>query len=97
MSLGTAERQLLAEMPLHAITSVHGQDGLAERLAVEIAAFPPAGQQQVEQALALAARLHAADRRQREPYLNHYADLGIMPSWLEEPLVAAVRVAYRSA
>jgi hypothetical protein len=77
MSLGTAERQLLAEVPLHAITSVHGQDGLAERLAIEIAAFPPAGRHRVEQALALAARLHAADRRQREPYLNHVLRVAI--------------------
>jgi hypothetical protein len=77
MSLGTAERQLLAEMPLHAITSVRGQDGLAERLAIEIAAFPPAGRQRVEQAVALAARLHAADRRQREPYLNHVLRVAI--------------------
>jgi hypothetical protein len=42
MSLGTAERRLLAEMPLHAITSVHGELGLRERLAIEIAGFPPA-------------------------------------------------------
>jgi hypothetical protein len=80
MSLGAAERQLLAEMPLHAITSVHGQDGLAERLAMEIAAFPLADRDRVERALALAARLHSADRRQREPYLNHYADFEIMPT-----------------
>ncbi len=30
--LGPAERRLLAGMPLHAITSVHGEAGLRERL-----------------------------------------------------------------
>ncbi len=71
MTLGTAERRLLAQMPLHAITSVHGEPGLRERLAIETASFPPADRDRVQQALALASRLHAADRRQREPYLNH--------------------------
>jgi hypothetical protein len=28
LDLGSAERRLLAEMPLHAITSVHGEAGL---------------------------------------------------------------------
>jgi hypothetical protein len=42
MTLGTAERRLLARMPLHAITSVHGEPGLRERLAIETASFPPA-------------------------------------------------------
>jgi integrase len=69
--LGPAERRLLATMPLHAITSVHGEAGLRERLLIEIAEFPAADRAQAERALALAARLHAADRRQREPYLNH--------------------------
>ena len=31
---GAAERRLLAVMPLHAITSVHGEAGLRERLLV---------------------------------------------------------------
>ena len=39
-SLGAAERRLLPTMPLHAITSVHGQAGLRERLLLEIARFP---------------------------------------------------------
>ena len=30
--LDAAERRLLARMPLHAITSVHGEAGLRERL-----------------------------------------------------------------
>jgi HD domain len=66
-----AERRLLAGMPLHAITSVYGEAGLRERLLMEIAQFPPADLGRVQDALTLASRLHAADRRQREPYANH--------------------------
>jgi hypothetical protein len=69
--LDPAERRLLAEMPLHAITSVHGQAGLRERLLIEIAKFPAADRGRTEDALALASRLAVADRRQREPYANH--------------------------
>jgi len=68
---GAAERRLLAQMPLHAVTSVHGQAGLGERLLMEIAQFPAAERARVGDALALASRLHARDRRQREPYMNH--------------------------
>jgi hypothetical protein len=75
--LGTAERRLLAEMPLHAITSVHGEAGLRERLAIEIEGFRPGDRERVEQALALASRLHAADRRQREPYVSHLLRVAI--------------------
>ncbi|HXZ66627.1 MAG TPA: HD domain-containing protein, partial [Streptosporangiaceae bacterium] len=77
MTLGPAERRLLARMPLHAITSVHGEPGLRERLAMEIAACPAAGRARVADALALASRLHAADRRQREPYVNHLLRVAI--------------------
>ena len=69
--LAPAERRLLAAMPLHAITSVHGEAGLRERLLMEIARFSPADQGRATDALALASRLHAADRRQREPYASH--------------------------
>jgi hypothetical protein len=69
--LGAAERRLLAQMPLHAVTSVHGEVGLRERLLIEIAQFPAADRARVGDALALASRLHAGDRRQREPYVNH--------------------------
>ena len=67
MRLDPAERRLLPGMPLHAITSVHGETGLRERLAIEIAQFPVADRGRTRDALALASRLHAADRRQREP------------------------------
>lgn len=58
-------------MPLHAITEVYGEQGLRERFAHEITRFPVADRATLEQALALAARLHADQRRVREPYLNH--------------------------
>ena len=66
-----AERRLLATMPLHAITSVHGQAGLRERLLMEIDRFPAADRDRARDAPALACRLHTADRRQREPCANH--------------------------
>jgi hypothetical protein len=66
-----AARSLLTTMPLHAITATYGEDGLRERFAAEITVFPAAAQDRLRRALELAARLHAADRRQREPYVNH--------------------------
>jgi (p)ppGpp synthase/HD superfamily hydrolase len=65
------ERQSLATMPLHAITASRGEAGLRERFALEIAGFPDGDRERIGRALELAARLHAADRRQREPYVNH--------------------------
>ena len=67
----TAERRLPAAMPLHAITTLHGEAGLQERFAIEIASFPDDDRRRAAQALELATRLHASDRRQREPYANH--------------------------
>ena len=58
-------------MPLHAITEVYGEPGLRDRFALELEQFPPADRERLEEALALAADLHADDRRIREPYLNH--------------------------
>ena len=75
--MNTAARRLLATMPLHAITTTYGEDGLRERFAQEIAVFGPADRRRLEQALALASRLHAADRRQREPYVNHLLRVAI--------------------
>jgi hypothetical protein len=71
VTLDPAERRLLARMPLHAITSVHGEPGLRERLGMEMAAFPASGRASAADALGLASRLHAGDRRQREPYVHH--------------------------
>ena len=70
-------RRLLATMPLHAITSTYGEPGLRARFAAEIETWPEAGQQRMNRALELAARLHAADRREREPYLNHLLRVAI--------------------
>jgi hypothetical protein len=65
-------RQLLSVMPLHAITAVYGEQGLRERFALETARLAePAARWQLKRALQLTARLHACDRRQREPYVNH--------------------------
>src|SRR6266566_4712195 len=63
--------RILAAMPLHAITATYGEDGLRKRFMMEITRFTDADQRQIEAALGLAAELHARDRRQREPYLNH--------------------------
>jgi len=69
--MSPSERRLLATMPLHAITALHGEAGLRERLAIEAGSFPSADRDRITRALDLAAHLHAHDRRQREPYLNH--------------------------
>jgi (p)ppGpp synthase/HD superfamily hydrolase len=58
-------------MRLHAITAVHGEDGLRERLLIEAARFPAVDRPRIEAALALMSRLHELDRRQREPYCCH--------------------------
>jgi (p)ppGpp synthase/HD superfamily hydrolase len=64
-------------MPLHAITEVYGEPGLRDRFRLELDAFPPADRRQLEQALELAGKLHADDRRVREPYLNHLLRVAI--------------------
>ena len=75
--MGPRERRLLAAMPLHAITALHGESGLRERLTIETAAFRAADRECIAQALDLASRLHAADRRQNEPYVNHLLRVAI--------------------
>jgi (p)ppGpp synthase/HD superfamily hydrolase len=77
MVMGPGEQRLLAAMPLHAITAVHGEEGLRERLAIETATFPAADRERITQALDLASRLHATDRRQNEPYVNHLLRVAI--------------------
>jgi hypothetical protein len=47
------------------------RSSLTDWPAIEIASFPTAHRHRVERALNLASRLHAADRRQREPYVSH--------------------------
>jgi (p)ppGpp synthase/HD superfamily hydrolase len=68
---------MLLSMPLHAITEVYGEAGLRDRFALELQELPPGDRRQLEEALELAARLHADDRRVREPYLNHLLRVAI--------------------
>ncbi|WP_213453426.1 HD domain-containing protein [Rhizomonospora bruguierae] len=70
-------RSYLMTMPLHAITEVYGEQGLRDRFAQEIEAFPEPGRARLLEALALASRLHRDDRRVREPYLNHLLRVAI--------------------
>jgi len=70
-------RQLVATMPLHAITSTYGEQGLRARFAAEAGTWPGPVQARLNRALDLAARLHAADRREREPYVNHLLRVAI--------------------
>ncbi len=70
-------QRLVATMPLHAITSTYGEPGLRDRFAAEVASWPEADRKRMEAALALAWPLHAADRRDREPYLNHLLRVAI--------------------
>jgi HD domain len=75
--MDSGRRRLLATMPLHAITSTYGEEGLRERFALEISSFSEADRARLERALDLAARLHSADRRDSEPYVNHLLRVAI--------------------
>jgi (p)ppGpp synthase/HD superfamily hydrolase len=75
--MDTGERRLVATMPLHAITSTYGEEGLRARFAAELEVWPEADQLRLNRALSLAAQLHAADRRAREPYVNHLLRVAI--------------------
>ncbi|WBB81042.1 HD domain-containing protein [Micromonospora sp. WMMD882] len=67
----------LGTMPMHAITEIHGEPGLLERFRLETLAFDPAARGRLTEALDLATELHRADRRVREPYLNHLLRVAI--------------------
>jgi (p)ppGpp synthase/HD superfamily hydrolase len=69
--------KMLLSMPLHAITEMYGEAGLRDRFALEVERFPAADRAQLNEALLLAAALHADDRRVREPYLNHLLRVAI--------------------
>jgi hypothetical protein len=72
-----APGSLLAGMPLHAITATYGEAGLRQRFTIEVQnSFAPL-RTRLSQALTLASRLHAGDRRQREPYVNHLLRVAI--------------------
>ncbi len=70
-------RRLVATMPLHAITSTYGEQGLRARFAAEAQTWPRPDQARLNRALDLAARLHSADRREHEPYVNHLLRVAI--------------------
>lgn len=67
----------LLSMPLHVVTEVYGEEGLRERLALELHRLPPAERSTVEDAACWAVDLHAGQRRTREPYLNHVLRVAI--------------------
>ena len=69
--------RMLLSMPLHAITEVYGESGLRDRFALELENLPGDDRAQLEEALTLASRLHAGDRRVREPYVNHLLRVAI--------------------
>ena len=75
--MDSGQRRLVAAMPLHAITSAYGEQGLRERFAAEIAPLPADDRDRLNRALDVAARLHAHDRREQEPYLNHLLRVAI--------------------
>jgi hypothetical protein len=75
--MDASQRRLVAAMPLHAITSVYGEEGLRARFEAEAKTLPADGRARAERALALAARLHAGDRREQEPYINHLLRVAI--------------------
>lgn len=70
-SMADVDGAYLLSLPLHTITEVYGEAGLRRRFALEIARFDQPTQDRLSRALRLADRLHADDRRVREPYLNH--------------------------
>jgi transcriptional regulator with XRE-family HTH domain len=71
-ALSETDLLMVAVMPLHAITARYGELGLRARFAAEIARLPgPGGRDGAGRALQLAGQLHAGDRRQDEPYVNH--------------------------
>jgi hypothetical protein len=75
--MDSGERKLVTTMPLHAITSTYGEEGLRARFAADIGTWPGPDRQRLNRALDLAARLHAADLRGREPYVNHLLRVAI--------------------
>ena len=94
--MDTGQRRLMAMMPLHAITSTYGEQGLRERFAIEIASWPEPDRRRLNQALDLAARLHAADRRGREPFPQSLLAVGrgnrVQRHRRHEPSLAGVHV-----
>ena len=71
------ERGQLKVMPLHAVTEVYGEAGLRVLFEVETEAFPEHERATLLRAERVASRLHAEDKRVREPYVNHLLRVAI--------------------
>lgn len=71
------ERGQLKVMPIHAVTEVYGEAGLRMLFEVEIEAFPDDERATLMRAERVASRLHAEDKRVREPYANHLLRVAI--------------------
>ncbi|MEY9887990.1 (p)ppGpp synthase/HD superfamily hydrolase [Catenulispora sp. MAP5-51] len=65
------ERGQLSVMPIHAVTEVYGEAGLRMLFEIESEAFPDQERATMLRAERVASRLHAGDKRVREPYVNH--------------------------
>jgi (p)ppGpp synthase/HD superfamily hydrolase len=75
--MNPVERRRLAASPLHEITARSGEAGLRARFAIEVAGCAQPDRLRLGRALELASRLHAADRRQSEPYVSHLLRVAI--------------------
>ena len=71
------ERGQLKVMPIHAVTEVYGEAGLRVLFDVESEAFPDEDRVTLMRAERVASRLHAEDKRVREPYVNHLLRVAI--------------------
>jgi (p)ppGpp synthase/HD superfamily hydrolase len=71
------ERGQLKVMPIHTVTEVYGEDGLRMLFDVESEVFPDAERATLARAERVASRLHAEDKRVREPYVNHLLRVAI--------------------
>ena len=71
------ERGQLKVMPIHAVTEVYGEAGLRALFEVESEAFPEDERATLMRAERVASRLHAEDKRVREPYVNHLLRVAI--------------------
>ncbi|NKY86946.1 HD domain-containing protein [Nocardia veterana] len=67
---------ILAAMPLHTLSDVHGEEGLRQRLLLESQRKLPDAER-VDAALEFVADLHRNDNYGREPYLNHLLRVAI--------------------
>jgi hypothetical protein len=71
------ERGQLSVMPIHAVTEVYGEAGLRMLFEIESENFPEGERATLLRAERVASRLHAGDKRVREPYVNHLLRVAI--------------------